>query len=138
MGKAYIFNDHLNTADRSTIETVVKAAGYDPIYGVLADISSLDPETNVGVVGLPASAEDVAAINERTKAFAGVGIRIIAIWLREEETGGVDVPDSIGKYGIAVDIGSAELPEVLKGEKDVWEEPGGKPRPKPVTRRNKC
>lgn len=137
MGNAYIFNDHLSGADRDTIEAIVTAAGFHPLYAVPADLSSLDPDNDIGVVGLPAAAEDIATIDDHTKAFAGAGVRVIAIWLHKEETGGAGIPDSIGKYGVTVDVASPKLSNTLKGE-DVWEEAGGAQRPASKTKRNKC
>lgn len=139
MGTAYIFNEHLDGIDRATIEDAVRTAGYEPVCGVPSDVSSLDPETDIGVVGLPVAQEDEAAVNAGTREFAGAGIRIVSIWLHEEEEGSNGVPEGIGKYGSAtVDIGSPELTGALKGEDEVWEEPGGAPRPAPKTKRNKC
>lgn len=137
MGNAYIFNEHLSGADRDTIEAIVTAAGLHPLYAVPADLSSLDPDDDIGVVGLPAAAEDLAAINTDTKSFAGAGIRVVAIWLHKKEAGGTGLPEALGKYGVIVDIGSPKLSDTLKGE-DVWEEAGGAPRPAPKTKRNKC
>lgn len=137
MGDAYIFNDHLSAADRDTIDTAVQAAGLHSVYAVPTDLSSLDPEHDIGVVGLPASADDIIAINAHTKSFTGAGIRVIAIWLRKEESGGAGIPEAIGKYGVTVDISSPKLSDTLKGE-DVWEDAGGALRPAPKTKRNKC
>lgn len=137
MGNAYIFNDHLSGADRDTIDAIVTTAGFHPLYAVPTDMSLLDPDDDIGVVGLPAAAEDLASIDAYTKAFAGAGVRVIAIWLHKEETGGTGIPDAIGKYGVTVDITSPKLSNTLKGE-DVWEEAGGAPRPAPKTKRNKC
>ena len=138
MPKAYVLNDHLDPADRAAIDAAVRTAGYEPDYVVPSDLSALDPNTDVGVVGLPVAPGDEAAVNARMQAFAGAGIRVVCIWLQDEDVGGVGVPDGVGRYGTVVDIGSDELTGTLKGETNVWEEPGGAPRPPPVTKRNKC
>lgn len=136
MPKAYIFNDHLDAADRNALERAVRAAGYEPIYGIPPDVLALDPNSEVGVVGLPVASEDEVVVNGGMQRFAGAGIRVVCIWLHGEEGGGV--PEGVGKYGITVDIGSSELTCALKGEIDVWEEPGGAPSPAPKTKRNNC
>lgn len=139
MADAYIFNENLNADDRTAIETAVRAAGFDPIYGVPASIPLLDPETNLGVVGLPVEAEDEATVNAAMKAFAGAGIRVVCIWLRKKGSGVSGIPEGIGKYGSAtVDINSPELKGTLEGDVDTWEDPGGAPRLTPMTKRNKC
>jgi len=138
MPNAYIFNEHLDAAERAAIEEAVNAAGYDAIYAIPLNASALDPNSNVGVVGLPVAPEDEAAVNAAMKAFAGAGIRVVCIWLHSEDGGGSGVPEGVGKYGTTVDIGSPELTEVLKGESDVWEEPGGAPSRAPTMKRNKC
>lgn len=138
MTKAYIFNGHLEVAERAAIEAAVKAAGYEPVYGVPSNTSALDPNSDVGVVGLPVAPEDVATVNAGMQAFAGAGIRVVCIWLHDEEDGGTGVPEGVSKYGTTVDIGSSELTAALKGEADIWEEPGGTPSPVPTTKRNKC
>lgn len=138
MADAYIFNEHLNHSDRATIEAILQAPGYNPRYDVPNSVSSVDSDTDIGVVGLPAAPEDVGTIDARTIAFAGAGIRVVAIWLRADEVGLGDIPESIGKYATTVDIGSADLTPTLKGEMDVWEQPGGEKNPKPHTKRNKC
>lgn len=138
MADAYVFNEHLNGADRATIETILQASGYNPRYDVPNNISSVSPDTDIGVVGLPAAPEDIATIDARTTAFAGAGIRVVAIWLHAEEGGAGTMPESVGKYATIVDSASAALAPTLKGEKDVWEQPGGAQRPKPDTKRNKC
>lgn len=137
MANAYIFNDHLNEADRNTIEAIVTDAGFHPLHAVPTNISSLDPEDDIGVIGLPCAAEDIPTIDHHTKAFAGVGVRVIAIWLREEETDGTGIPEAIGKYCVTVDVDSPELTNSLTGE-DVWEEAGGAPRQTSKIKRNKC
>lgn len=139
MAKAYIFNEHLDGDDRTAIEAAIKNAGYEPVYVFPTDISVVDPECDIGVVGLPVAAEDEPVVNERSRAFGGAGIRVIGIWLRECEEGGSGLPEGLEKYGsTTVDIGSPNLPDTLKGESEVWEEAGGTPRPAPVTKRNKC
>jgi hypothetical protein len=138
MSKGYIFNEHLNFDDRVAIEGAVQAAGYDPVYGVPADVMLIDLDANIGVVGLPTAPEDVASVNSRTVAFAGAGIRVIGIWLCDEGDGEGGVPEGIGKYGTTVDISSTEITGTLKGQTDVWEEHGATPSPKPKTKRNKC
>jgi hypothetical protein len=138
MADAYVFNEHLSDADRSTIESILQAAGYNPRFDFPNTVSSVFPDTNIGVVGLPAATEDVAAIDTRMTEFAGAGIRVIAIWLNADEDGAGEIPESIGKYAITVDSGSADLTPTLKGEKDVWEQPGGERAAKPDTKRNKC
>lgn len=139
MPKAHIFNNHLNAEDNAAIEVAVRAAGYNPVYGVPANVSSVDPDTDVGVVGLPVKAEDEASVNAAMQLFAGAGTRVVCIWLRSDEDSGTGVPDGVGKYGSStVDVNSPELTGTLKGESDVWEEPGGAPRPTPATKRNKC
>lgn len=138
MADAYVFNGHLNNDDRATIEVILKAAGYNPRYDVPDDVSSVDPHTDIGVIGLPAASEDVGTIDARTMAFAGAGIRVVAIWLRADEGEIGGVPESVGKYATTVDHGSEALTPTLKGETDVWEQPGGEKRPKPHTKRNKC
>lgn len=138
MTEAYVFNEHLNHADRARIESILQTAGYNPRYDVPADVSSVDPDSDIGVVGLPAAPEDIAAIDVGTIAFAGAGIRVVAIWLRAQEGFLGGVPQSIGKYAVTVDISSPDLTPVLKGETDVWEQPGGVERPKPHVKRNKC
>ncbi len=138
MAKAYIFNEHLNNDDRVAIEAAVRAAGYDPVFGVPANLSLLDPDADIGVVGLPVASEDVATVNARTQAFAGAGVRVVGIWLHAEEDGETGIPEGLGKYGATVDIGSPELTNTLKGETIVWEEAGGAPSPIPQTKRNKC
>ncbi|MDJ0627608.1 MAG: hypothetical protein QNJ44_05065 [Rhodobacter sp.] len=138
MANAYVFNEHLDATDRAAIEAAVRAAGYEPVPDVPSDVSSLDPNADIGVVGLPVASEDEAAVNERMQAFAGAGIRVVCIWLHGKEGGVAGVPDGVAKYGVTVDIESPELAVTLKGEKDVWEEPGGEPSPAPKTKRNKC
>lgn len=138
MPKAYIFNDHLEAVDRAVIDETVKAAGYEPVYGVPSNTAALDSNSDVGVVGLPVAPEDETNVNAAIQAFAGAGIRVVCIWLHGAEGGGTGVPEGVSKYGITVDIGSSELIETLKGETDVWEEPGGAPSPAPTTKRNKC
>lgn len=138
MADAFVFNEHLNDADRATIDSILQAAGYNPRYNVPNNVSSVSPDTDIGVVGLPATPEDVATIDARTTAFAGAGIRVVAIWLRADEDGADAVPESIGKYATTVDSASVDLTPTLKGEKDVWEQPGGEQRPRPDTKRNKC
>lgn len=138
MANAYIFNEHLNDDDRATIEAILQAAGYNPRYDVPNDASLVDPQTDIGVVGLPAVSEDFENIDSRTIAFAGAGIRVVAIWLQAEADGTDGVPDSIGKYAVTVDSGSDALTPTLKGQTDVWEQPGGETRQKPDTKRNKC
>ena len=138
MPKAYIFNEHLEVAERTAMEAAVKAAGYEPVYGVPSNTSALDPNSDVGVVGLPVAPEDAATVNAGIQAFAGAGIRVVCIWLHDEEGGGTGIPEGVGKYGMTVDIGSSELTAALKGEADIWEEPGGTPSPVPTTKRNKC
>ena len=138
MGRAYILNDHLDMAGRAAIEAAVRAAGYEPVHAVPSGTSALDPNADVGVVGLPVAPEDEAAVNARMQAFAGAGVRVVCIWLHGEEGGGTGVPEGVGKYGATVDIGSPDLTGTLKGDTDVWEEPGGAPSPTPVTKRNKC
>lgn len=138
MPNAYIFNKHLNASERTTIEEVIDAAGYDVIYEIPLNASALDQNSDVGVLGLPVALEDEAGVNAVMKMFAGAGIRIVCIWLRSEDRGGIGVPEGVGKYGTTVDIGSPELIEALKGETYVWEEPGGAPSPAPTIKRNKC
>lgn len=138
MPKAYIFNDHLDAADRAAIEAAVQAAGCEVVYGAPLNISSLDP-ADIGVVGLPVAPEDVATVNARTQAFGGAGIRVVGIWLRDEVGGRTGLPEGIGKYGSAtVKVGSPALPGALKGENETWEKPTGEPRPAPPMKRNKC
>ncbi|RYG99519.1 MAG: hypothetical protein EON58_03670 [Alphaproteobacteria bacterium] len=138
MTDAYVLNEHINGEDRSKIEAILQAAGYNTRYDVPDSVSSLSPDTDIGVVGLPAAQEDIAAIDARTTAFAGAGIRVVAIWLHADEAGAGGSPESIGKYATTVDSDSADLTATLKGEKDVWEQPGGEQKPRPDTRRNKC
>ncbi|WP_084739835.1 hypothetical protein [Frigidibacter mobilis] len=139
MGKAFIFNEHLDRTDRDAIEAAVRAAGYEPIYGVPADISTVDAITDIGVVGLPVAPEDEAVVNSGTRLFGGAGIRVVGIWLHEDGVDGVGLPEELEKYGsTAVRIGSPDLPEALAGERDVWEEPSGATRAAPTTKRNKC
>lgn len=138
MADAFIFNEHLNGGDRAKIETILQAAGFNPRYDVPSDVSSVDPHTDIGVVGLPADPGDVGIIDARTMAFAGAGVRVVAIWLHANEEGTGGVPESIGKYATTVDGDSEVLVTTLKGETDVWEQPGGEKRPKPHTKRNKC
>ena len=138
MSTAYIFNESLDESDRATIEAAVMTAGYEPIYSVPSLIASIDPSVDIGVVALPVATTDETAINAAMQAFAGAGIRVVCIWLHSDEGGGIGVPGGVGKYGTTVDIGSSELTEALKGETDVWEEPGGAPSPFPMTKRNKC
>lgn len=138
MANAFVFNKHLNNDDRATIKAILQAAGYDPRYDVPIDVSSVDPQTDIGVVGLPAAPQDVGTIDARTLVFASAGIRVVAIWLRADEDGTGGVPESIGKYATTVDRGSEALTPTLKGETEVWEQPGGEERPKPHTKRNKC
>ena len=138
MADAYILNDQLDAADRATIEGAIRSAGLTPVGGVPANVSSLDPNADVGVVGLPITVGDEATVNARVQAFAGVGIRVVCIWLREEESEGTGVPDGVGKYGIVVAISSPDLTGTLQGETDVWEKPDGAPSPIPSTKRNKC
>lgn len=138
MGKAYIFNEYLDDDDRAALEKAVKAAGYDAVYGVPTNISSVDPDADIGVVGLPTAPDDMAIVDTRIQAFVGAGIRVVGIWLRGEDYGEGGIPDGIGKYGMTVDIGSAEIGNTLKGETDVWEKTGGTLNPMPKTKRNKC
>ncbi len=138
MGKAYVFNQHLGNKDRATIEGAVEAAGYNAVYTVPADASSVNPEANIGVVGLPVAPADSAVVNARMQAFAGAGIRVVGIWLRGEEGSGIGVPEGIAKYATTVDINSAELTNTLKGDIDIWEQPGGALSQAPETKRNKC
>ena len=138
MPNAYILNDHLDAADRATIESAIQGAGFTPVSNVPANTSSLDPNADVGVIGLPVAPGDEATVNARMQAFAGVGVRVVCIWLHGEEGGGAGVPKGVGKYGTTVDIGSPVLSGALQGETDVWEEPGGAPSPAPTTKRNKC
>ena len=138
MADAFVFNEDLNSADRTTIEAILQAAGYSPSYDVPTNVSVLDADTDIGVVGLPPTPEDVATIDARTTAFAGAGIRVVAIWLHADEEGAGAVPESIGKYATTIDSASEDLTPTLRGQKDVWEQPGGGRRPKPDTKRNKC
>ncbi|MER8575469.1 hypothetical protein NKG99_28155 [Mesorhizobium sp. M1409] len=138
MADAYVFNEHLNNDDRAKIEAILQAAGYNPRYDVPYAVSSIDPHTDIGVIGLPAAPEDGGTIDARTMAFAGAGIRVVAIWLRADEDGPGRVPESIGKYAATVDSDSKVLTPTLKGETDVWEQPGGEQRSKPRIKRNKC
>lgn len=139
MGNAYIFNEHLDVADRALIEKVIRVAGYIPVYDAFADVSLFDPAEDIGVVALPAAPEDTAAVNTGTRSLGGAGIRIVGIWLHGEEGGGIGVPDGIAKYGsTTVDIDSQELTDALQGDCDIWEGPGGIPNPAPNTKRNKC
>ncbi|MEE4211890.1 MAG: hypothetical protein V2I43_21800 [Parvularcula sp.] len=138
MPTAHIFNEHLEAAERAAIEEAVRAAGYEPVYGVPSNAGALDSTLDVGVVGLPVAPEDETNVNAAIQAFAGAGIRVVCVWLHGAEGGGTGVPEGVDKYGTTIDIGSSELIEVLKGETDVWEEPGGEPRPVPTTKRNKC
>lgn len=120
MGKAFIFNEHLDRADREAIEAAVRAAGYEPIYGVPADISTVDANTDIGVVGLPVAPEDEAVVTSGTRLFGGAGIRVVGIWLHEGEVDGIELPEGLEKYGsTAVRIGSPDLPGALAGECDV-------------------
>ncbi|ADV14593.1 hypothetical protein Mesau_05543 [Mesorhizobium australicum WSM2073] len=138
MADAFILNEHFNGGDRATIETILQGAGFNPRYDVPSDMSSVDPDTDIGVVGLPAVPGDLGTIDARTMAFAGAGIRVVAIWLHTDQEGTGGVPASIGKYATTVDRDSEVLMPTLKGETDVWEQPGGEKRPKPHTKRNKC
>lgn len=138
MAKAYVLNDDLSSVDRVTLESVISAAGLDIEYEVPEDISTIDPEADVGVVALPASPDDITSIDSKVTAFAGAGIRVIGIWLHDETAIGTGVPDAIDKYGSTVDVASADLMKVLQRETEVWEDAGGKTRPTPVTKRNKC
>lgn len=138
MPEAYILNDHLDANDLKTIEDAVCEAGFTPVTGPPANVSSLSPSTDVGVVGLPVMPEDKATVNERMQAFAGAGIRVVCIWLHAQDGISTGIPEGVGKYGMTVDIGSSELTGALKGDVDVWEEPGGEPSPTHVTKRNKC
>lgn len=138
MSKAYVLNDQLNAADRSKIDAAVQANGHEPVHRIPKDLSELDPEADVGVVGLPSASEEEALINARMQAFAGAGIRVVCIWLHIEESDGTGVPEGVGKYGTTVDIGSPELAATLKGEIDVWQDPGGATSPAPKIPRNKC
>lgn len=138
MSKAYVLNHQLNAADRSKIDAAVQAAGYEPVHRIPKDFSELDPEGDIGVVGLPSAPEEEALINARMQAFAGAGIRVVCIWLYSEEGDGTGVPEGVGKYGTTVDIGSPELTGTLKGEFDVWQDPGGAASSAPKTTRNKC
>lgn len=138
MADAYILNDHLDAADRATIEDAIRGAGLTPVSGAPANVFSLDPNADVGVVGLPVMRDNEATVNARMQAFAGAGIRVVCIWLREEEEAGTGTPEGVGKYGTTVAIGSPDLTGTLQGETDVWEEPDGAPSPPPVTKRNKC
>ena len=138
MGNAYILNDHLDAADRGAVESAIQSAGYTPVGSAPMNTASLHPNADVGVVGLPVAPEDEATVNARMQVYAGAGIRVVCIWLRGEGGGGVGMPESVGKYGTTVDIGSPDLTGTLQGETDAWEEPGGAPSPTPVTKRNKC
>lgn len=137
MPNAYILNAHLDAADRAMIEGAIQSAGFTPVGSAPANISSVDPNSDIGVVGLPVAPGDETTVNAHMQAFAGAGIRVVCIWLHEEESG-VGVPEGVGKYGTTVDIGSPDFTEALLGETDVWEEPGGAPSPAPFTKRNKC
>ena len=136
---AYVMNEHLDIADRTAIEAAVRAARCEPVHDVPSDASELDPNADVGVIGLPVLPEEEAAANAKIRAFAGTGVRVVCIWLHGEESGitGV-VPEGVSKYGVTVDIGSPKLIGALKGAIDVWEAPGGASRPAPITKRNKC
>lgn len=138
MPNAYILNDHLDADDRSAVENAVRRAGFTPVDGASANISSLDPAVEVGVVGLPTAPGDEVTVNARMQAFAGAGIRVVCIWLHAEERGDTETPEGVGKYGTTVSIGSPDLMETLKGELDTWEGPDGAPSPTPITKRNKC
>ena len=138
MADAYILNDQLDAADLATIEGAIRSAGLTPVSGALANVSSLDPNADVGIVGLPVTSGDEATVDARMQAFAGAGIRVVCIWLREEEGAGLGTPEGVGKYGTTVAIGSPDLTGTLQGEIDVWEKPDGAPSPPPVTKRNKC
>jgi len=138
MSKAYLLNDRLNAADRATLEAAVRSAGHEPVRSTPSDVSSLAPGTDIGVVGLPVAPEDEMVIDARMRAFAGVGVRVVCIWLRETVGLGAGVPEGVGKYGTTVGIESPELTRALNGEADVWEEPGGAQSPAPRTKRNRC
>ena len=65
MADAYILNDQLDAADRATIEDAILGAGLTPVSSAPPDASSLDPNTDVGVVGLPVTPGDEATVNAR-------------------------------------------------------------------------
>lgn len=139
MKRAFIFNEHLDSIDRAAIETAVRTAGYEPIYGAPADISTVDAGEDIGIVGLPVAPEDEATVASGMRSFGGAGIRVVGIWLRKEDVDGAGLPEGMDKYGsAAVGIDSPDLPGALTGERDVWEESNGTPRPMPETKRNKC
>ncbi|KPQ24579.1 MAG: hypothetical protein HLUCCA13_08670 [Halomonas sp. HL-48] len=139
MGTAFILNDHIDTIDRKKLELVLAKAGYEPIYGLPSDISVVDPDDDIGVVVLPVAPQDEVNITSGTRLFGGGGIRVIGIWLTEDENNSNGLPEGMEKYGSsAVSIVSPNLPGALDGEHVVWEGPSGNPRAAPETRRNRC
>lgn len=125
-------------ADRRTIEGVLTRNGLEPVSGVPTDVSKVDVDNDIGVVGLPVDPTDETVVDDRTQAFAAAGIRVVGIWLREEEA--VGMPEGLADFGSsAVSIGSPSLSDVLKGEgEEAWEGPSGTTRPLQKTPRNKC
>lgn len=139
MGIAIIFNEHLDTAACEKIELVLNKAGYEPVYGAPFDISSVDLADDIGVVVLPVALDDEVGVTSGTRLFGGAGIRVVGIWITEDEGVCNSLPEGMEKYGsAAVSITSPNLPGALDGEHAVWEEPNGTPRLAPVTKRNRC
>ena len=140
MVTAHVFNEHLNSAERRKLEEAVRAADHAISYGAPSDIAALSPGMDVGVVGIPVAQEDEDAVNEATDRFTRAGLRVIAIWLREDiEVSAGGVPEGIEKFGSAtVTIESGELGSALTGDAPVSEQPDGTRRPDPKTSRNKC
>lgn len=139
MNIAYIFNENLDPDDQDMINRILKIAGYNPENEFPVDLSSVDAETTIGVVGLPIETTDADIIDLKTKKFSSVGIRIVGIWLRSESIGKTTIPECLEKYGSAtVSSESPDIHDVLRGSNDTWEEPSGTPRPNKPIKRNRC
>lgn len=67
----------------------------------------------------------------------GSGGRAVGVWPKGAEDGAA--PPILSKVGSGiVTWDPKKLSEVLSDTKTTWEKPDGTPRPKPITKRNKC
>ena len=137
MALAYILNDSLSDDDRAAIQDILEARGMDVVFGMPADLSALSGSDAIGVICLPAVEADSELLAERARAFTGVCLQVIGVWLHDETE---ELLGALGDFGTAVvAAGSAELDRVLEEpEAFVWERPDGTRRADQPTPRNKC
>ncbi|WP_418610302.1 hypothetical protein [Gluconobacter cerinus] len=137
MTKAHVLNKTLSSEDRRAIQDILEARRFEVVFGMPADFLVLSGSDAIGVICLPAAEADSELLAERARDFAGVGLRVIGIWLHDETE---DLPTALGDFGSAVvTMGSTELDRVLhESAAAVWERPGGARRADQPTPRNKC